>query len=43
LLKEAKMATSEKITLETTIASTESTDSTEAASTAADWVSIDEL
>jgi initiation factor 1A len=43
LLKEAKMATSEKITLETTTASTESTDSTEAASTAADWVSIDEL
>ena len=40
LLKEAKMATSEKITLETT---TESTESTEAASTAADWVSIDEL
>jgi initiation factor 1A len=39
LLKEAKMATSEKITLETTIESTETTD----ASTAADWVSIDEL
>jgi translation initiation factor IF-1 len=42
LLKEAKMATSEKITLETTIASTESTETTDA-STAADWVSIDEL
>jgi initiation factor 1A len=40
LLKEAKMATSEKITLETTMGSTESID---AASTAADWVSIDEL
>jgi initiation factor 1A len=40
LLKEAKMATSEKITLETTMESTESID---AASTAADWVSIDEL
>lgn len=36
LLKEAKMATSEKITLETTMDSTE-------ASMAADWVSIDEL
>ena len=43
LLKEAKMATSEKITLETTMESTESSESTEAASTAADWVSIDEL
>lgn len=39
LLKEAKMATSEKITLGTTMESTETTDS----STAADWVSIDEL
>jgi initiation factor 1A len=36
LLKEAKMATSEKITLETTMDSTE-------ASMAADWVSIDDL
>ena len=43
LLKEAKMATSEKITLETTMESTESSESTEAASTAADWVSIDDL
>ena len=39
LLKEAKTATSEKITLETTLDSTEATE----ASIAADWVSIDDL
>lgn len=42
LLKEAKTATSEKITLETTLDSTEATEATEA-SIAADWVSIDDL